>query len=241
MSAIIFALLHSLFFFAPQRIPGPGGETISGGGGSNVIFVQNTAASWSNTCILTGAVTSGHTAYGWVVSGSNNTAFLGGVTDDKSNSYTLLTAETVAGVNFTKIYAQIFYLTNVTNGPSTLTLNWDSGLQPTSLWAFGCLESSASTIDGVVHNATGVSATPSAGTLTPAGAGEFGISVAISDDGIGGGLTVGSGWTTLTANSGGSESNGGQYQHNSSASPITGNFTNGGNSGTWVASGALFK
>ncbi len=211
--------------------------------GSNVTLVSGQAVpgAWSNTCVLPSTVASGNTVLAFITYAEATGPALT-IADDKGNNYTGLTAATVASSNYAHLFSQIFYFVNATNAPKTLTISWGSPGQPAGAWEFGCAEITTSVLDSSAQT-NGSSATPSAGSITPAGSGEFVIAVSIIDDNRGAGNTfaVGSGYTSLLLGGGGSREYGQEYQHVTGSGATTGDFTNGGFTGTWVASMAFFK
>jgi hypothetical protein len=77
---------------------------------------------------LGGAVGSGHTVTGLVSYGLGSVApTVSSITDDKSNTYTLVDNAIKAGA--TNTWGTSFFLQNITNGPTTITANFSQGVR----------------------------------------------------------------------------------------------------------------
>ena len=90
--------------------------------------------------------------------------------------------------------------------------------------------------------ATGSTANPSAGSITPSITGTMGFAVIMQDDGSGSGtaFTAGTGWTLFQNTGGGAADEGAEYQAISGTSSVSGNFT-GAAAHAWAAAVANYK
>lgn len=149
--------------------------------------------------IVGSAVASGDIVVGFATVGSPNTADILSVTDNQGNSYTLIAAvgDATAGQSFA-----MFYKVNITNGPTTITLHYTSGLSSVvAFWDEFSGGSSGSAIDG---SNSRVMATPGTGTDGVSTGGTFGASgdiiygAAMEDAGPNTTFTVGTGFATAT-------------------------------------------
>lgn len=189
---------------------------------------------------FTSTVTSGDTVIATVIWAGSASITVSSVTDDKSNTYTPLTAQSRAATHYTDVYTQVWYAINITNAPKTISVTWSANTGSINL--VHLIECSASVFDQSIGT-TGSSSNGSAGSLTPAVAGEFGAAVMMLDDGSGSGsgVSAGSGWTNAAQQGGGNEDNAAEYQQIAGTSATSGVFSTGSNTGPWAASYVLFK
>jgi hypothetical protein len=97
---------------------------------------------------------------------------------------------------------------------------------------------------GVFDQQTGTTASsenPSAGSITTGSNGSFSISAFLKEDGFGiDNIAAGSGYTLLLHNGGGIFTEGNEYQAQTSAGAIAGDFTSA-NAGPWAAAMMTFR
>ncbi|HUC01876.1 MAG TPA: hypothetical protein VMA75_03145, partial [Candidatus Paceibacterota bacterium] len=175
------------------------------------------------------------------------------LTDTLGNHFTVVTSTQAADKgtpNYPddKLGEVIAYATSSPAGSDTVTLTFTGGGDGGGYMSL--LELSPSTLD-LTANATGTSATPSAGTATTTHTGEFAVANVTQDDGLGeqyGGanevINPGTGWTIFGLAGGGSGDAASEYRTQSSTGSITGNFHSywyGNLTSTWMAGMATFK
>ena len=132
---------------------------------------------------------------------------------------------------------QEFYVLNSPGGADSFTATWSSSTGGAYLSA---IEISPSVFDQIVQT-QGNSFSPSAGSVTTTTNGEFGNASAIQDNAEGfSTFSGGSGWTLWQNGAGGAQNNGQEYQAQSTAGSITGNFSSPF-TGEWAADMILFK
>jgi hypothetical protein len=214
-----------------------------------VTRVQSASASAptgvSTTVPFASAVVAGNTLLAilsWPMTTGTGSATIASVTDTQGNTYTAVpnTYRTIVGVRYDNISSQCFAATAKASGACsvTATLTAASPFLVVSLH-----ETTPAKVDAGV-GATGTSATPSAGSLTPSANGAFLAAACIMDNGFGfgsGWFTPGAGWTLGAQFGGGNESSADEYQAQATAASVTGDFgaVFPGISGPWAASYAV--
>jgi hypothetical protein len=159
------------------------------------------------------------------------------VTDTLGNDYQFLAPSTNL-IGSDQIGSQIVYATNSKAGADTITINWSGGVNGNFA---ALIETSPSVIDRV-STAANTSTNDSAGAVTTTLNGSFGAACTIVQDSIGasGVYTAGGSWTLFQNTGGGAWAEGVEYQEQSTAGTITGNFTRAGSS-PWAAAMAVFR
>jgi hypothetical protein len=159
------------------------------------------------------------------------------VTDTLGNEFQFLAPATNL-IGSDQIGSQIVYATNSKAGADTITVNW-SGAVSGNFAAL--IETTPSVIDQSSRAAT-TSTNDSAGSVTTSLNGSFGAACTIVQDAIGsaGVYTAGGSWTLFQNTGGGAWAEGAEYQEQTTAGTITGNFTRAGSS-PFAAAMATFR
>ena len=197
----------------------------------------NTSSSQPTT--LPSASTTGHTLVVaiHIYGGSPSTVISISSVTDGTNTFTVQAASQQinnSGPDYYMVTA-FAYATAITGlSTETITANFSASCFNTiDIW-----ELTASTYDQATH-ATGSSATPNAGALTPAANGAFAMAIANMDNGGNIVWTESSGWTLLYGGAAGGGSTASEYIAQTTASALSPSFTNAA-TGQWAASAIDF-
>jgi hypothetical protein len=216
-----------------------------------VTWLEGTAGSngfggTSQSTAFSSNVTTGATLIGlvqWYMTSANASDTISSVTDTRGNTWNIVSSTLTRQLNtsnYGEVASEIVYATDTAAGADTVTVNWAGATNGDFL---SLMEVTSSTLDRT-SNATGTSATPSAGTVTTNQNGEFGAAVSIQDDGQGNGnvYSAGSGWHLQTNTGGGNADEGTESSTQTTAGSLTGNFSvsNPGGSTYWAAAMATF-
>lgn len=163
-------------------------------------YVQSAPAGTSNNAVFGAPVGSGHmvTGYTWIDSTTTPTAI--SATDDKGNSYVFPAAAAsgplALGTNYGYVYG--FYLLNITNAPTTITVSATVTGSGTGIFAV-VIDEFSSTVAATFDIATGQAQTSGTG-VGAITSGSMTIAGGLVSAGIwaNGTLTAGSGYTLAT-------------------------------------------
>ena len=219
---------------------------------ANVTFVQavtSTAYAYNVSETFPSSVTASDTIVVLGQSTDNagaSSPSIASVTDTLGNHFTVVTSTRAIQVSppdgsARDMLVEMAYATGTVSGTDTVTIIYaDSS---TSGGYMSAIEISPSVLD-LTAAATGTSPFPTAGTVTTTYNGEFGVANVFQDDGFGdGAIQPGHGWTMFQLTGGGAFDEGGEYQAQSTAGGMTGNFTSyqsGNVTSTWAAGMAVF-
>lgn len=227
MKRFLLASLALLFsanvaFATPANVShtlGADGAGSPGGNGSNIVLTFPAAPSGS---LVVGAVQRAHTG---------SITAIGSITDDKGNTYNIAddTDQTTDGQT-----QATFWLNNVTNGPSTITVTFPGGAGVVTfrrmlIDVFSGVDTSGTPTDGHTAQQNAGSTSTNAqtsGSITTAVNGDL-IWTAFSDsEGAGATWSAGTGFTILdNGTSADNDPMGSAWQVQSTAGSIAGTFT----------------
>lgn len=228
----ILLTVSALLFFAPLFAHAAVTEVQSVPGGSN--FGGTTAGN-----IFGSNVTAGDTilvTVTWV--GNTGLQTITSLTDTLGNTFVAEPMNQIApSTDYQQMVSQEFYALNSPGGAEGVTAVWGGSTGGAYL---SIIEITPSVFDQIVQT-QGNNFNPSAGTVTTTINGEFANASAIQDNASGfSTFTAGSGWTLWQNGAGGAQNNGQEYQNQSTAGSITGNFSSPF-TGRWVADMIFFK
>lgn len=155
-----------------------------------------TDAGTSGTYTVAGsAVGSGNTVVGYFTIGSPNVTDILSITDNQSNTYTIVSKTSDGPKNQSFC---LFYCINITNAPTTLTFNYTNGISAVfAMWDEFSGSTSTSAIDGTasrvqVSPGTGTDAVSTGSTFGNSGDLIYGVTL---DDGFATTISIGTGFT----------------------------------------------
>lgn len=203
----------------------------------HAVSPDNGSATGTSLALSFGAaVTSGdHVIGSLTYSQTGGTDNLTSITDDKGNTYTVVSKILDAG---NSQYFLLFYRENITNAPTTITANFS----PTTAWRrmtlseFSGLQSSSSTDGSTTKTTTGNTGTDaqSSGNITTTANGDLIYGAFVDANGTGDPWSAGTGFTGLDISSSANLPMGHEWRVQSSSGSIAGTFTQGASSASDV-------